>query len=75
MKTISFLRYACHNPIWYQSLVKLFKYPSDTSIDAPEAVGFHIIPQIIVFLPLDFVQKSLSKCVAPRECAHCGSRG
>ena len=43
---------------------------SETSINALEATGFHIIPSIYAFLPLDFVQRSLAKCDAPRESAH-----
>ena len=75
VKAIYFPRSVCQNIIWYQSLIRLFESPSDTSIDAPEALGFPIVPGIIALLPLDSVQKILSMCVAPMKCALCLSRG
>ena len=50
-------------------------YPSqlqtlETSIDAPKAIGFHIILDILGLLHLDSVHRSLVRCAAPRESAH-----
>ena len=62
--------YASFNLTWYQSRYLCLPWTSETSINAPNPLSFHIIPRIIALLPLDSVHRSISRCDVLKEYAH-----
>ena len=72
--TSQLLSFSCrsmfNNLTWYQSLVQASNKSCLISIIYQKKLSFHINPRIITLLPLDYVQRILSKCDRPWESVH-----
>ena len=58
------------NLTWYQSLVQAKTQTLETFIVHQKQLSFHIIPGTIALLPLDFIQRILSRCDGIWKSAH-----